>query len=66
MLLFFLLTLLTARVLVPLTEGTRFHASARAHALVEPAESEGDNNEDQRGCYKIGHAMNSTLIDHKT
>lgn len=66
MLLFFLLTRLAVRVLVPLTEGTWFHASAQAHALVEPAESEGDNDEDQRCCYKIRHAMNSTLVDHET
>jgi hypothetical protein len=66
MLLFFLLTRLPVRVLVPLTEGTGFHASAQAHTLVESAESEGDNDEDQRCCYKIRHAMNSTIIDHMT
>jgi len=47
MLLFFFLTAVLVRVLVPLTEGTRFRASAQAHALVEPADSEGDSNEDQ-------------------
>jgi hypothetical protein len=60
MLLFFLLTALLVRVIVPLTEGTWFRASA--HALIVPADGEGDNNEDQCCCYKIRHAMNSTLI----
>jgi hypothetical protein len=62
--LFFLLTVVPARFLVPLTEVTWFWASATA--LVEPADREGDNNEDQSSCYKIRHAMNSTLIDHET
>jgi len=47
MLLFFLLTTLLARIFVPLTEGTWFHASAHAHAFVEPAESECGDNEDK-------------------
>jgi hypothetical protein len=63
MLLFFLLTAVLVRVLVPLTEGTWFRASAHAGALVEPAYGERDNNEDQCCCYKIRHAMNSSLID---
>jgi hypothetical protein len=46
-LLSFLLTTLLVRMFVPLTEGTRFHASAQAPALVEPANGECDNNEDQ-------------------
>ncbi len=47
MLLFFLLTVLLVRVLVPLTEGTWFHASAHTGALVEPADDERDDKEDQ-------------------
>jgi hypothetical protein len=58
--LFFLLTALLVRILVPLTEGTWFRASA--HTLVEPADGKGDNNEDQCCCYKIRHAMNSTIM----
>jgi hypothetical protein len=63
-LLFFLLTALLVGVLVPLTEGTWFHASAHAGALVEPADGERDNDKDQCCCYKIIHAMESSLIDH--
>jgi hypothetical protein len=43
----FLLTALRMRVLVPLTEGTWFHASAHAHAAVELGDGENDNKEDQ-------------------
>jgi hypothetical protein len=64
-LLFFLLTTLLARSFVPLTEGTWFHASAEARALIEPADSECDNDEDQRCCYTIRHKEISTLIDFK-
>jgi hypothetical protein len=46
-LLFFLLTTLLVRFLVPLTEGTWFRASAQAHALIEPADGKHDNNKDQ-------------------
>jgi hypothetical protein len=65
MLLFFLLTALPVRVLVPLTEGTWLYTSAIAHALVEPAGDESDNDEDQCRCYKIRHMNNSTIMDKK-
>ena len=54
--------MLPAGIFVPLTEGTWFHASAQARALVEPAEGECDNNEDQRCCYNVRHKMNSPLL----
>jgi hypothetical protein len=62
MLLFLLLTAVLVRVLVPLTEGTLFRTSAKAHALVEPADGENDDKENQCCCYKIRHAMNSTIV----
>jgi hypothetical protein len=62
-LLFLLLTAQLVRVLFPLTEGTWFHASAQTHTFVEPADGEDGNDEDQCCCYKIGHVMNSILID---
>jgi hypothetical protein len=63
MLLFFLLTALPVTVLVPLTEGTWLYTSAIAHALVEPAGDESDNDEDQCRCYKIRHKKYPTLRD---
>jgi len=44
--LFFLLTVLLVRILVPLPEGTWFWASAPAKEPVEPADGKYDNNED--------------------
>ncbi len=43
----FLLAVLPVRVLVPLTEGIWFHASAHAHAAVELGDGENENKEDQ-------------------
>ncbi len=63
MLLFFLLTALLVRLLVPLTEGTWFHASAQAPALIGPADDERDNNENQCRCYEIIHKKYSKAED---
>jgi len=43
----FLLAVLPVRILVPLTEGIWFHASAHAHAAVELGDGENENKEDQ-------------------